>query len=292
MTVVAERVVVTEPGVFDGMPDDLYHADPVPGGSLSNSGAKLLLAPHCPAKYRWYTDNGRPDKPEFELGRAAHREVLGVGADIVLVDRERWDTKAVKEELADIRDAGMTPIKRKDWDRIQGMAAALRAHPLAGPLLDPATGPVEQSLFWVDPATGVMRRCRIDKLGYVGGRTVVVDYKSAVSAHPDACSKAMDNYGYNRQGPWYEDGAIALGLGDDGTSFHLIFQEKEPPYLVTVAWPDPIAQRAGRALNRQALDVFARCQSTGDWPGYADTVIELPLPSWTERRFLDEEIYS
>ena len=31
-------------GVYD-IPEDLYHRDPVPGGSLSCSGAKKLLPP-------------------------------------------------------------------------------------------------------------------------------------------------------------------------------------------------------------------------------------------------------
>ena len=45
------EVVVDEPGVYDGLDEAAYHADPVPGGSLSASGAKLLLPPSCPALY-------------------------------------------------------------------------------------------------------------------------------------------------------------------------------------------------------------------------------------------------
>lgn len=290
MTALAEPAVITEPGVHDGMPDAFYHSDPVPGGSLSNSGAKLLLDPHCPAYFRWTVDHGRPDKPEFELGRAAHREVLGVGADVVLVDKERWDTKEVKADVKAIRDAGQTPVKRADWEALRGMVAALRAHPLASALLNPDAGPVEQSAFWLDPDTGIWLRARFDKVHY-GSRTTVVDYKSCVSAHPTKCSKALDDLGYNRQDPWYVDGIRALGLGGDDTAFLLIFQEKTPPYLITVAEPDDIAVRAGRQQNQHARALFAECQSTGVWPGYVpdDDLIRLSLPSYSEWRFLNEE---
>ena len=38
--------IITKPGIYE-MPEDDYHADPVPDWSLSASGAKLLLdLPH------------------------------------------------------------------------------------------------------------------------------------------------------------------------------------------------------------------------------------------------------
>lgn len=38
---------ITEPGVYD-LPAEVYHADPVEGGSLSSTGARKLLPPSCP----------------------------------------------------------------------------------------------------------------------------------------------------------------------------------------------------------------------------------------------------
>lgn len=289
VTAYAEPVVITEPGVHDGMPEAVYHADPVPGGSLSNSGAKLLLSPGCPAAYRWAADHGQPHKDVFDLGHAAHTLVLGAGAPFRVVAAKDWKTKAAQDDRKAAYAAGETPLLTHEHEQVLGMAAALRQHPLAAALLDPATGPAEQSLFWTDPEFGVWRRSRLDKIHY-GARTTVVDYKSCISADPEACSKAMHNYGYNRQGPYYVDGAQALGLGGDDTAFLLIFQEKTPPYLIAVAGPDDIALAAGRDLNRRALQLFAECQSTGVWPGYApdDDLISLPLPPYAERRYLED----
>src|SRR4051794_32399270 len=88
------------PGVYDDMPVAAYHADPVPGGSLSCSGAKKLLPPSCPALYAWERDNPPAPTTTFELGHAAHQRVLGVGPEIVVVDAETWNTNAVKAEVA------------------------------------------------------------------------------------------------------------------------------------------------------------------------------------------------
>ena len=46
-----------------------YHRD---RGSLSVSGAKLLLPPSCPAKFKERMDNPPPPKPHFDFGSIVH----------------------------------------------------------------------------------------------------------------------------------------------------------------------------------------------------------------------------
>lgn len=162
------------PGVYD-IPADEYHADRT---SLSSSGARKLLPPSCPALFRWEQDHPQPPKKTFEIGTAAHQMVLGAGPELVVVDRERWDTNAVKAEVAAIRETGAVPLKPSQYAEIKAMAAALRAHPLAAALLDPEYGKPEQSLFWRDPETGVNCRARLDWLpDSDGGRMLAPDYK-------------------------------------------------------------------------------------------------------------------
>lgn len=289
MTTTVDRLVITEPGVYD-IPDAVYHADPVPGGSLSNSGAKLLLPPSCPAKFAYEREHGRPVKREFEMGHAAHKLVLGVGLELELVDRDRWDTKAVKEEVAAIRERGAVPLKRDDYEQVRAMTDALRRHRLAAALLDPATGEPEQSVFWIDEQTGIWRRARFDFLRTkTSGRPMVVDYKTTDSADPDSIRRSIHRYGYYRQDPYYLDGATALGVGDDA-GFLFIFQEKDPPYLVTVVELDEYDREAGRARNRRAIQLYAECVAADRWPGYADDAEILPitLPAYAHKA---EETY-
>jgi hypothetical protein len=286
-------------GVHDDMPPDVYHADPAPGGSLSSTGARMLLAPSCPAKYRWYADHGQAAKKEFDLGHAAHSEVLGVGESVVVVDADSWRTKKAKEEAAAARAAGAVPLLAADWQTVLAMADALRAHPIAGPLLAPGSGRPELSLFWPDLEFGVQRRARLDWLrpATPTSRALLVDYKTTDSAAPADCARSMEKWSYHQQLPWYLDGLAACGLACDPAAAEekyrepagvQVFQEKTPPHLVTVCEPDADALAAGRDLNRRALDTFARCQASGVWPGYAvgagstdDQIVPLSLPRWS-----------
>ncbi len=275
-------VEVTEPGVYT-MPFDVYLADPVPGGSLSTSGAKTLLNT-CPAIFAWEREHGRPDKAVFDFGHAAHREILGDGMRIVVVDANDWRTKAAKEAAAQARAEGATPLLAKDYTRVQEMGAALRAHPLAAKLLDPGRGTPEQSLFWTDERTGVWRRARLDSLPHPGlGRMIVVDYKTCDSAKPADCAKSIWSYGYDMQGDCYLDGIKTLGLAKDA-AFLLIFQEKTPPYLITVVEPSASALRIGHERNQRAIDLFKTCTERDEWPGYSDAVELVDVPIWAERQ--------
>jgi hypothetical protein len=48
---------------------------------------------------------------------------------------------------------------------------------------------------------------------------------------------------------------------------------------------DALALRIGRDLNRQAIEIYARCSESGVWPGYSDDVESVPLPAWVERAY-------
>jgi len=281
------RTVITEAGVYDGMSDDVYHSDPVPAGSLSSTGARRLLLPSCPALYRHDQLVGQPHKREFDIGHAAHYLALGAGPELAVIDADDWRTKAARADRDAAYAKGEVPVLAHEYDVVEEMATVLREHPVAGGLFDPAGGKPEQSLFWVDQPTGVWRRARLDWLPHPRdtGRLIIPDYKTCKSAEPAALSRAMENFGLYQQAPYYLDGVEALNLSPNGeAAFVFVFQMKTRPYLVTICQPDPMAMRYGRLRNRKALDVFAQCQATGTWPGYADTVISLPLPPWAERQ--------
>lgn len=273
-------------GVYDGMPEDMYHADPVPGGSLSSTGARRLLPPSCPAKFRYETDNPPPPKDTFELGSAAHKLALGAGAEIAVIEAADWRTRAAREERDAARAAGRIPLLAAEHEQVKAMAAALLAHPLARALFNPGRGKPEQSLFWQDRPTGVWRRARLDWLPDTGARErlIATDYKTCAAADLASISKSVANYGYAQQADWYLDGVRALGLDAD-PAFVFLFQEKEPPYLVTVIQLDADALRIGRDLNRQAIDLYAACSERGEWPGYSESVEVVSLPAWARRQY-------
>jgi hypothetical protein len=279
---------ITAPGVYD-IPEDDYHADPVQGGSLSSTGARRLLPPSCPAKYRWATDNPPQHRRVFDIGRAAHKLVLGEGADLVVIDAVNYRTAPARAAQETAYTEGHIPLLTQEYEMVTAMAGALRADPTAGALFSMDRGRPEQSLIWEDTRTGVMRRARIDWLPDPArpGRMLVGDYKTCRSAAPAAFSKSMYEYGYHQQGAWYLDGVIALGLAGEDAVFLFVAQEKTPPYLVQVYEVDALALRAARDLNAAALDVYAQCSAQGHWPGYSDEVERVGLPPWAERAYLE-----
>lgn len=281
-------VEITEPGVYDIDAED-YHADPVPGGSLSSSGARRLLPPGCPARFRYEQDHPQPTTKALDLGTAAHKEVLGVGPKLVRIDADEWRTAKIKAEVAEVRTAGAIPLRPAEYDQIQAMAKAIREHPIASKLFHPDSGQAERSLFWVDKPTGVWRRARFDWLRHPGpGRYIVPDYKSCKAADPDSVQRAVYQYGYHLQGAWYLDGVKALG-GPPDAVFVLVCQEKQAPYLINVVELDAMALRIARDRNREAIQTFKACQDSGRWPGYSDDGISLvSLPGWVEHRYLEE----
>jgi hypothetical protein len=289
MTTIADPAVEAPAlGLHTDLSNEAYHADKT---SLSSSGARKLLPPSCPAKFRWEQDNPPAPTKTFDYGNAAHKTVLGNGPKLILVDHDAWTTKEAKAEVADARAQGGIPLKRHEMQMVKDMAEAIRRHPLAAALLDPAYGAPEQSGFWIDEPSGIRCRVRFDWLPSIqGGRLIIPDYKTTTDASDDAMQKDIAKYGYNQQADWYETGARALELGDQNAELLLIAQEKKAPYLVNVIGIEFGSRVIAGAKNRRAIETFAECMSTGHWPGYADHEPNyLALPGWAENR--DKEIY-
>ncbi|GHJ04730.1 hypothetical protein TPA0906_65950 [Streptomyces olivaceus] len=277
-------VEVEAPKVIDGLSAEAYHADKT---SISSSGLRALLAPGCPAQFRYDRDNPQPPKKEFDLGHAAHLYVLGEGPELEVIDFPDWRKKDAQIQRDEAYLAGKVPLLTKDHDMVLAMAEAIRQHPIAGPLFTPGSGVAEQSIYWTDPATGVRCRCRPDwRRG-----PIVVDYKTIKDAAPDTISRAIKDRSYHQQDALYIDGVEAAGLAPDGARFVFVFQSKVAPYLVTVRELVDQDRDIGRARNQRALRIYADCESTGIWPDWTGPVTEIPqigMPAWDTIRQAEE----
>jgi hypothetical protein len=270
--------VITEPGIYPDIPNDKYHADPVPGGSLSVSGAKVLL--EAPSKYAWQRTHATYSD-RFDLGSVAHALVLDDDTvEIVEVDAKDWRTKAATEAREAARARGAIALLSKDMRTCEDMADAITKNAEAAELLA-LPGKSEQSAFWIDHRTDIWRRARFDRLPD-GEPFIVADYKTAASAKPGAFAKAAGDFGYHQQAAWYAECAVALGL-TDAPSFVFIVQEKEAPYITQVFQLDDYAIDLGHRLNARALDIYAECIATDTWPDYGSGVQTLTLPTYITR---------
>ncbi|MFT4295618.1 MAG: PD-(D/E)XK nuclease-like domain-containing protein [Micropruina sp.] len=265
---------ITEPGLYAGIADDVYHADPVPAGSLSVSGAKVLA--EVPARYHYDLTHPAAPRREFDHGHAAHQLVLGVGQQIVELAADNWRSPKVRAVADEQRAAGRIPLLAPDAAMVRAMRDQLRQHPRAVELLS-GDGQAEISAFReIDP--GVWLRARFDWLA--PGR--VVDYKTAVSADPAVFVRRAVEYGYHMQAAWYLDMAEALGC-DVRDGFRFVVQEKRPPYLVSVVRLDDDTVDLGRAWNAFAIALWRDCRASGEWPGYPAGDVTVTAPPWTPR---------
>lgn len=270
-------------GLWPGIPDKIYHGD---RNSLSSSGARMLIN-LTPAEFLANQLEPPNPKPEYDFGHAAHKMVLGEGAQLVRVDARDWRTNIAKEAREKAWAAGKAPLLKHKIQLAQTMAGKVFAHPLAAKLLE--SGSAEMSGYWHDDATGVRLRCRPDWLPNVGGgRPIIVDYKSAASANPYEFRKAAFNFGYFQQAPWYVDGLREI-TGADDIGFLFIVQQKDPPFLVSVCQLDAEDIEMGRRRNRRAIELFARCRDTNSWPGY-EGITTCPMPGWARKQLADEEL--
>ncbi len=232
------------PGIYFGMTDEEYHADP----SLSTSGIKdLLIGPLD------YWSNSRLN-PEFEEkatdamrnGKAYHK--------MFLEGREAFEaTYAVKPDPADYPGVLKTGAEMKAWLKVRDLPVTGSNMDLAGRIreLDAVTplwpeimaefeatektvlpfdvyknivraglildrlpsvqraftgGYSEVSVFWIDKKTGVPMKCRFDYLK----ADKTIDLKTFANSTGDeiqaAVAKAVCNQNYHVQVPVYSDG--------------------------------------------------------------------------------------
>lgn len=168
------------------------------------------------------------------------------------------------------------------WEQVHAMRNAVMDHPAASKLLS-APGRAELSVYWNDPVTGVLCRCRPDFWRDDG---IIVDLKSTEDASPEGFAKSIANWRYDVQDPFYLDG-INLMRDQSGRSdiakaraFVFVAVEKKFPHAVGVYMLDNESREHGRAKYRSSLDTFAACEASGVYPGYGDKIQTISLPAW------------
>lgn len=252
---------ITEPGLVYDMDDETYHADPVPGGSLSSTFARLLTE-HVPAKAEALRRNRKPTK-SMNLGKAAHAHALGAGPELIVwqYDGRTKDGKAERAAVAEVlATEAAVAVTERERDQILGMATALRSDPFVRMVLE--NSQAEVSGFWQE--TGAWMRARYDLLN----DDEAFDYKTCEDATPHGFEKSMAAYGYHQQAEFYQRGLRALGHSAGRAPMRFICQETAAPYLVQIHTCDELAIEVASALNDRAIRVYAACKEADRWPGF------------------------
>jgi exodeoxyribonuclease VIII len=221
--------------------------------------------------------------------KEAGEKVSGTKAELVArLKAIRPDAKIadeLKHEYA-VQNAGRTILSVEERDQLFAMRDAVMAHPAAHSLLTGSKYVTEHSAYAVDPITGEIRRCRPDLWRMDG---IVGDLKTTEDASPEGFARSIAKWGYDVQHPYYLDTlTLALNQTDkvdfnipsSAKAFVFVAVEKAYPHAVGVYLLDEASVALGRAKYRRALDVYAECKSSGQWPGYGNAVQTISVPMW------------
>lgn len=277
--------------IVHGMPAEQYHAMK----ALSASGCWALtdFNEGCALKFwldsPWNPDREPIDETHFDIGKAAHLAILEpeqLAERIVLHGFDDYRTKEARSQRDAARAAGKIPLKNEEWALVEGMRRAVNADPLVRGAFT-GEGDSEVTALWLDRDYAVPCKARADRV-LEGGR-ILVDLKTAISAHPIGFGRAIGEHGYFARAAWYLDGwEEATGRLPD--EYWFVVVEKTKPHLTAVHKLPEKDIEWGRIINRMAVATFNDCMSRGEWPGYRPIGANRPrafvtgLPNWVQYR--------
>lgn len=275
--------------LIDLTPEE-YHRDPAPAPSLSASIAKILLDESPLHAWHAHPKLGgvsRPASAAMDRGTLIHKLVLGAGAAIEPIDAKDYKTKAAREARDKARAERKIPVLVHELKEATAAAAAIRAN-LAEQGIE-FTGRSEVACVWEEQTACGPIWCRglFDHL-IERGAAMIIDLKTIRSAHPDACARAVVNYGYDVQQAAYTR-AIEKARPElaGRVRFVFAFVETEPPYATTPARITGDFREHGERRWINAIETWASCLSMNNWPGYALDTVNLEPPGWLLRKLED-----
>lgn len=283
-------VKITEPGKYPDIPLEVYHGDCCDGHSVSSTILRAMEE-HCPRKawFNSYLNSNRPakkDEHHFSLGSAmadlfssgelsAKRFALSPYPEFRTNEAKAWKRQALKD--------GKYILKKDDLTTLIGMRDALFEEPLIKQGI--LAGDVENSIFHKDKETGLWIKARPDT---IPADQFLGDYKSTADAGKRSIERSIYSYWYNMQ-LGLSGEVIENALGQKIENYVLIFQEKTPPYLVSIVELSEDYIAHGRVQNRKAIRRFADCLDKDYWPGYDLGEPTIHTPKWLSERIEEEQ---
>ena len=280
-----------KPGIYtaDQLSNAAYHSGP----GISCTGLKKIAV--SPAHFK---------RGEFKqtaamaMGSATHSAILepeSFAKQYVTLPAGK-DRRSAEYKALCASHGTDNVLVSADAHQINIMQTAVRANPVANKWLYQEPGRNELSVYAKDPETGVLVRCRFDRLL---DRGFSPDLKTTTDASPRGFSNAIAKYGYAFQAAFYMD-VYYWATGQRLEGFGFVACESKAPNNVMCYRLDDESIEVGRAQYRSALNTFANCLETGIWEGYDGASEEqlIGLPFWalnqndemeSEINFGDEE---
>lgn len=276
---VADPVIAgdIEPGIYYGISNENYHAGP------GVSKSQLDDIADTPALYLW-RKNAPVDTTKtktLDLGTAFHCRVLEpeeFSNRFIVAPEFNRRTNAGKEEekafLMECASTGKTVITAEEGRKIELMYQSVMALPLGQWLVESA-GHAESSIYWEDPETGILCRCRPDKI--IPEFHWIMDVKT--TADIQRFKTAYYDYRYHVQDAFYSDGYEAQ-FGVQPTFVFLVASTTIEcgRYPVEIFMMGEEAKLAGQQEYHRNLRTLSDCLNTDEWPA----IKTLSLPRWAK----------
>lgn len=258
-------------GIVSRVPAEEYFA--LPGLSIS----RLKTIAKSPQHYQYELKNPRTTQP-MTLGTAAHCAVLepklfesryavwartSDSGNQCPRRGQYWDA-FVDENL------GKTILTVEEYEFSQAIGRAVRGNVTAMKYLEHGEPEVTMQHGG--------RRGRADWLTKLDGRPFVVGLKTARDVREFIFGSAAAKLGYPLQWAWYFDLYESI-TGTEPEMIEIVVENK-PPHAVVVYIINEDIILQGRDEYEKLLEVLARCEATGEWPGPAECEQVLTLPSW------------
>jgi hypothetical protein len=176
--------------------------------------------------------------------------------------------------------AGRTVLTSAERARVQARAAALLAHPVAGPLLAHADARPEITVTWTDAATGLPCKGRLDLWVDAEEAIDVIDLKTWPSTDPRIVLRQIVSQQVHLQLAHYR-AAVRAVVGDDAPiRCSVMVVEDAAPHDVGVYVLDEALLLLGDEARRAALITWADAVKRGDYPGRAPKRRTIDAPGW------------
>ncbi|EDG4240127.1 exodeoxyribonuclease VIII [Salmonella enterica] len=266
-----------QPGIYYDIPNEAYHAGP------GVSKSQLDDIADTPAIYLW-RKNAPVDTEKtksLDTGTAFHCRVLEpeeFSKRFIIAPEFNRRTSAGKEEektfLEECARTGRTVLTAEEGRKIELMYQSVMALPLGQWLVESA-GYAESSVYWEDPETGILYRCRPDKI--IPEFHWIMDVKT--TADIQRFRTAYYDYRYHVQDAFYSDGYRAQ-FGEIPTFVFLVASTTAEcgRYPVEIFMMGEDAKLAGQREYRRNLQTLAECLNNDEWPA----IKTLSLPRWAK----------
>lgn len=253
---------------------------PSPPHVLSKSTAHILVTKSpLHAHLRKTKEHVEDATDEQDQGSIVHAMILGAGKRIVVLDVDNFRTKAAREARDRARAEGAIPIKAKDEEIVSAMARRLKRNIEAlGFAFD---GESEIGVRWFErSADEDMVECWGALDHYRPSRPEILDLKIVRNAHPDACRKHLLTFGGDIQAEAYTRAVEQIDPRLQGrVRFVFLFCELYTGAVTPIELSADF-RRLGSLRWQRAVNTWARCLRTDDWPGYTSTPVRLSPPPW------------